>query len=492
MFNETRKYVDQYQLPSLQQDEFLPQIGKWVTGSGFFLVIVFSTALFAATVLRYKVAVKVPASIRPAGELRLVQPAIAGTITQINVQANQHVERGGIIAHLDNSRLLIQQSQLQESLKQMQLQRDQIDAQIASLETQMAAETMLIDRSLAATAAELTSYERDYRDQQIITQANLAEAKTNLQIAIAQQTRLEIGNELAATLNEAKAQLQFTRAQRDRLKQVLEQGAISQNYYEEKAQAYESAKAKLAQTQATAKKIAEEKEQTVQAAHANLQRVQAAVNPSNANIVVAEERVGLERARGRATIAALSKERETLIERQIGLQAQLDQTLKSLQQVETDLNETVIRAPVDGVVLQLQLRNQGQVVQPGEAIARIAPTDSPLLVKAQVAAQDIDKVKPGQTVQMQVSACPHPDYGTLKGTVKTVAPDALPALNRSEGALPAPATYEVVVQPQTNFVGNHTRQCPLQAGMQGQASIISREETIFRFLLRKTRLLTEL
>lgn len=492
MLGNSTNDFSQLQLPPLQHDEFLPRIGKWIMGGGLLLIVVFGAAVVASTVLRYKVAVKAPATIRPAGELRLVQPAIAGTITQIHAQANQHLQKGAVIAHIDNSRLLIQESQLQESIQQIQLQLGQIDAQISSLESQLVAESALIDRSLAATYAELASNLRQYQDQSVISQANLNEAEVNLSVAIAQQNRLQEENELEATLQEARAELQFTKAQRDRLNQVLEYGAISQNYYEEKAQAYERAKAKLAQTQAAAKKIAEEKLQAVQAATASLQRARAAVNPSDANIVMVEERVGLERAKGRATIAALNKEKEMLVERQIGLQNQLDQALKDLQQVETDLEQTVIRSPVEGILIQLQLRNQGQVVQPGEAIARIAPTRSPLLIKTQIPAQDIDKVKLGQIVQMQISACPHPDYGTLKGTVKTVAPDTFPASRREDGAPTGPATYEVVVQPQAQFVGNQRHQCPLQAGMEGRANIISREETILKFILRKTRLLTEL
>jgi len=61
---------------------------------------------------------------------------------------------------------------------------------------------------------------------------------------------------------------------------------------------------------------------------------------------------------------------------------------------------------------------------------------------------------------MQVSACPYPDYGTLKGTVRTVAPDA-PAIGKQRGREHPPHT-EVIIQPQTRFVGNEDRQCRLQ------------------------------
>ena len=68
-------------------------------------------------------------------------------------------------------------------------------------------------------------------------------------------------------------------------------------------------------------------------------------------------------------------------------------------------------------MFQLNLRNPGQTVTLGEQIAHIAPTHSSLIIKALVPAQEIDKVEIDQKVQMKVSACPYPDYGTLKGVV---------------------------------------------------------------------------
>jgi len=88
---------------------------------------------------------------------------------------------------------------------------------------------------------------------------------------------------------------------------------------------------------------------------------------------------------------------------------------------------------------------------------------------------------------MQVSACPYPDYGTLKGTVRTVAPD-LPSASNEVGIRRTPP----IIQPQTRFVGNEDRQCRLQSGMEGRADIISRQETVLKFILRKARVLTDL
>ncbi|HEY9613652.1 hypothetical protein [Allocoleopsis sp.] len=99
---------------------------------------------------------------------------------------------------------------------------------------------------------------------------------------------------------------------------------------------------------------------------------------------------------------------------------------------------------------------------------------------------------------MRLSACPYPDYGTLQGKVKSIAPDAI-ALSRTDGNAtqesPRPAvggTYEVTIQPMKLTLQANGQICSIQSGMEGSVEIVSREETILQFFLRKARLLTSL
>ena len=70
----------------------------------------------------------------------------------------------------------------------------------------------------------------------------------------------------------------------------------------------------------------------------------------------------------------------------------------------------------------------------GEQVAQIVPSNAPLEVKSQVSPKDIGKLDTGQDVQMRVSACPYPDYGTLKGQVKAISSDAIsPNVNGTNG-----------------------------------------------------------
>ncbi|YAF96892.1 MAG: HlyD family efflux transporter periplasmic adaptor subunit [Nodularia sp. CChRGM 3473] len=482
------------ELNLVDANEFLPRISKWTNIGAGVLLTIFMAGIGLTSVFNYNVTVKVPASIRPKGELRVVQSAVVGTVQKIDARENQMVQQGEAIAYVDDSRLQNQKSQLENSIEQTQLQLGQIDAQLGEIVTQTAAQRTLINRTVIAAQAELNGIQREYEDQQVKTTAEMTQAELALNLARVQRDRLQQNNLLTATVQEAEVALNLAKAQRDRLQSVMASGAISRNLFEEKEQAVKSAQAKLEQAKANAKDLMEEKEQALQVAQINLDKAKTSINPSNAAVTVASERIKQEQAKGEATLAALNKEQETLLQQRIELQKQLSQTRKELQQVETDLNQSVIRAPITGTLLQLNLRNPGQVVQPTQPIAQIAPLDAPMLIKAFVQAQDIDKVKPGQKVQMQVSACPYPDYGTLHGTVKTVAPDALPVRKNGaeQGTGTAQVAYEATIEPKTVYVGRGDRQCQLQPGMEGRADIISRQETVLNFILRKARLITDL
>ncbi len=435
-------------LPPVQDNEFLPPISRWTTLGGLFIVGSIGVAITLASVTKYNVTVKAPATVRPVGELRIVQAAAEGPIKTIKVKENQVVREGDAIATIDDSQLQTQKSQLEGNIQQNQLQLTQIAAQLNSLQTQRDSESRLMNRLIAAAQADLGRNQRDYRERQVTTQTEVQEAEAALELA------------------------------REELKRYQQ----------------------LASTGAIATLQIKEKEQAFKAALARLERTKAALNPSAAPVTMAQERIAQEKARGESTLATLNKQRDELIQRQVEIQNQLNRDTRELQQIESDLKKSVVKAPAAGIILKLNLRNSSQVVRPGESIAEIAPSNAPLVVKARVAAQDISKVQLCKKqkvldctqgkVQLRISAYPYPDYGTLKAAVRAISPDAItPQTSGSDAVAPY---YEVTIQPERPYLVKSDRQYPMQAGMDVTADIISREETVLTFILRKARLLTDL
>lgn len=434
-------------LHSLQGDDFLPPISRWTTLGGVCLVGMFATAAVLASVVKYNTTVKAPAIVRPAGDLRIVQTAMSGTVRSIEVKDNQVVSKGDVIARLEDTQLQIQRNQLQNNIRQGKAQIAQLEAQLQTLEVQTVAESNAVGRTVAAAQADLVGSQRRHQDQQVITQADTQEAKEALRIA--------------------KSQLEA-------FKSLTQEGAVSRIQLQEREQAFATALA-------------------------NLRKAQAAQNPTTAEVQASTERIAQEQARGKSTLATLNRQKEELIQQSIALQTQMNQDQQALKQVETELNKSVVRATIDGTILKLNLRNAGQTVNPGELVAQIAPKQVPMVIKAQVAASDISKVKVCQNnrveqcqegkVQLRFSAYPYPDYGVLRGAVRAVAPDVTAASSKNERG--GTTYYEVTIQPEKPYLKNDSKNS-IQPGMEVTADIISREETVLTFALRKARLLADL
>jgi HlyD family type I secretion membrane fusion protein len=451
-------------LPTVQPDEFLPPMSRWVKFRGLLIAGTFSLAIVASAIAHYKVTVKGQAVIRPTGELRIVQAAAEGKVLNIAAIENQIVHQGDLIATIDDSQLQTKRQQLETSIQQSQLQVLQINAQIQALDSQIAAEAHRIDRAIASSKAELVQRSREHHDLKL--------------------TALSQVDEALARQRSAEAALKTAQVKWQRYKPLAESGALSKDELE---------KAQLA---------VQQQQQEVAAAVAGVNRAQTAVNPTNAEITIAVERIGAEQAAGTSAIANLNKERQALIQQRIQIQQQIATHQQDLQQVELDLKGTKITATADGIIAKLNLRNADQTVAAGQEIARIVPSDAKLMIKAVIGSQDLDKVKVGQKTQLRVSACPYTDYGTLHGTVKTISPDAIAPPSRSADsaeATPSPSQpdnpsaqiYEVMIEPQTTVLKQTGKECRIQSGMDGRVDIISKEETVLQWLLRKARFITD-
>ncbi len=499
-------HTDSNFLPPIQTQEFLPSISPWMKLSGVFFVGAMALAVPLASVAKYKVTVKAPASLRPVGELRLVQAATEGQVMQIYVEHNQQIKKGDVIATIDDSRLQTKKSQLQSNIQQGQLQLVQINAQISALNSQMLAETDRSKRAVASAQAELERRRREYQDLTITTAADVEEAQANVRIAQEELHRGQVERKSTRSeLSAAVASLKAAHSKHQRYQSISTEGALSQNQLEEaqlaaeqQEQLVEGQKARVEMQQ----KMIERLKEAVIAAQARLDRAKAMLNPSQAEITIASERLEQEKSSGQVTLATLNREREALIQQRIQIQKQLAHDSRELQQVEIDLSQTAITATTDGLIAQLNLRNSGQTVRMGEEIAQIVPSDAPLEIKAAVSPQEISKLKVGQKVQMRVTACPYPDYGTLTGAVSQISEDTTKPQNLGmPGSTPTTSTqkrgtstafYDVTIEPERLVLERGQHQCSLQTGMEGRADIVTREESVLRFLLRKARLIADL
>ncbi len=101
-----------------------------------------------------------------------------------------------------------------------------------------------------------------------------------------------------------------------------------------------------------------------------------------------------------------------------------------------------IRAPVSGIVHELQVTTPQSVIRPAEPILYLIPQDRPLLVAARVSPLHIDEVHAGQPVMLRLSAFSSRTTPQIEGQLDRISADAVvdPATNlpyyRAEVTIP--------------------------------------------------------
>lgn len=427
------------QLPSVKEiksHRALPPISPWVVGGGWFIVSVLAIATGLTTVISYKTVIRAPMTVRPQGEIRLVQTPIEGSIVSIKAKNNQSVLKGQTIAILDSSKLRTRQAQIEESLTAAQSQIAQIDAQTVLLNNQIDTEKNRVAAAVEIAQAELAGSQRSYRDRQITTSAETREAQAALRLA---------EEELAS------------------YQSLVRQGAAAQ--------------LEVVQKQAA-----------VEVASARLEKSTTALDPTNSDVTIAEEKIAQVQSQGAIAISQLMQTQSQLMQQRSELKETLNSSTQELKQLSADLENTEIKAPTSGTIQSFSLRNVDQVVQPGETIAKIFPDTAGLEVQALVPSEEIGKVEAGQTVRMRISACPFSQFGTLPGTVSTISPDTLPVSEGDSSRQASDAFYAVMIQPQHSALVSGEKECLIQSGIEGRADIITRKETVLDFILRKVNL----
>jgi hemolysin D len=111
------------------------------------------------------------------------------------------------------------------------------------------------------------------------------------------------------------------------------------------------------------------------------------------------------------------------------------------QRKATRMHDLVsLTAPEDGVVLDVAMRPAGSVVREAEPMISVLPSNAALIADVMVSSDEVGYIRPDQTVAVKVNAFPYQRHGTLRGRVRSVSEESVPAGRSGEGEVGAPAS----------------------------------------------------
>lgn len=135
-----------------------------------------------------------------------------------------------------------------------------------------------------------------------------------------------------------------------------------------------------------------------------------------------------------------------------------------------------VRAPVDGTVQQLRIFTRGGVVRAGEPILDIAPSGGELVVRARVSPVDVDRVRPGLTVEIRMAQFQRYQSAVMSGAVRFISRDVV----LDEPTRQSFYLTEVVVDRATIPEPVRDR---LVAGMTADVIILTGQRTVLEYLV---------
>lgn len=155
---------------------------------------------------------------------------------------------------------------------------------------------------------------------------------------------------------------------------------------------------------------------------------------------------------------------------------------QNLKASSDQLDRTLLRSPMRGIVNNLSVTTIGGVVRPGEEILQIIPLDEELFVEARVKPEDIAGVRRGQAATVKLSAYDYTIYGTLKGEVKLISADTYKD-DRARDPDGDPH-YKVTLAVDTDHLTLRQSELEIRPGMQASVELHTGSKTVLQYLLK--------
>lgn len=371
-----------------------------------------------------------PGEVVPHGRIKTIQHLEGGIIQSIDVAEGDIVRAGDQLVQIDLGLSPVNQAELDVKLDALILNRARLDAEAKGIPLDLPSD--VATRRPGFAAREIEAYD-----------AHKRELTSSLSV---QQEKIHQEEQKLAELKATR------RATRSDLARTREIKAISDSLLEE------GLTSKLEHIQIV---------RVVEKLQGELNTIAQSIPRAEAGVAEATERLN------ELTLARQSEAYEELGRVEI----EIARTRELLERVDDQVNRTIIRSPIDGVVKNLNYNTVGGVIRPGETIMDIVPIDERLVIEAHLHPIDRGYVQKGQSARVKISTYDFIRYGGLDGEVVAIAPDSTVD---SDGN----PFFLVVVETDRAYLGDRPGQFPITPGMQATVDIHTGERSVLNYLLR--------
>ncbi|GJL94262.1 MAG: HlyD family type I secretion periplasmic adaptor subunit [Hyphococcus sp.] len=364
-------------------------------------------------------------------QLQELQYFEGGIVKEILVSAGDKVEAGQVLVRLDPTQMNVEFTQGREEY-------NLLAARIVRLEAEAALKPLAFPPELVNASPRIVSNERAlFEARQAEMQAALSVEKNKL------AQKEEAQKDAAVSFETAGEAFAFASQELQMMRRLVEKG-IEPRVEMLRAQQREAA------------------------ARGEKQRSEIAVNRSALEV---EEAAGeIDRIEKTFTATAVDELNKA--------KAELEDLKGELPALEDKVARTEVRAPVAGTVNRVLVSTIGGVVPPGETIAEIVPSEDALLVEARIKQADIGFLSLGQEAKVSITAYDSSVYGSAKGVIEKISPDAIE--DEKTGEL----FYKIVVRTDSDSLESKRGNLNIMPGMAAEVAVLNGKRTVLAYIMK--------
>jgi HlyD family type I secretion membrane fusion protein len=180
----------------------------------------------------------------------------------------------------------------------------------------------------------------------------------------------------------------------------------------------------------------------------------------------------------RVRILSITEVARTEAQRELGIvETRVSELSDRVAALQDRLSRTDIRAPIAGIVNELNIFTEGGVISPAEVLATIVPANARLRIEAKLSPASIDQVYPDQPARVRFSAFNNRTTPELHGHIVQIAP----ATTRDDvTGEPFYLAYVEIPQDEMDRLGD----LALMPGMPAEIYLSTQEQTALAYLAK--------
>lgn len=449
----------------------LPQV--WTRGLLYFLIIFVSIILPWAILSKVDETGTATGRIEPKNRTIKLDAAVAGTVAEVRVKEGDVVKAGQTL-------LLLQSELVKAELRQAQ---DKLEGQLNRLSQLNSSKNQLI--------VSLATQQQQNQSQQLEKQAQVDQARQNISTLknayeLQKDERLSQVNQAQQTLKNSRttselveSSLASSQREVQRYSKLNNAGVVpeinvvqKQDIAEDKQKLYEQSKSDIEQAELRLAEQQSSYERNLRQANADIEQ---------AKLRLQEQERGYQTLirTGQLSVLKIAEQQKNLETDITSLKSDIAQSKSQIDSLIFQLGQRELKAPVSGTLFQLPIQKPGSVVQLGTMVAEIASTNSPLIIRAQMATTESGSLRTGLPVKLKFDAYPFQDYGVLSGELIKISPNTV-EVDTPNGKV---AAYNLEIAIKQNCLPSADKCIPLRSGDTATAEVIVRQRRIIDFLL---------